>query len=116
MHSSVTFLFVLSLLVAALAGEKSKGRNRHGPDHRGPRKHPANIMFPACETFVDAMDNSAHSLMKANQIGPDACPDENLEDCMQTDAMKVRCSVEKAPSEECMAQMTAFLQGNTCNE
>ncbi|GBL84259.1 hypothetical protein AVEN_118647-1 [Araneus ventricosus] len=111
MHSSVIFLFVLSLVVVVFAEKDSNGRRR-----RGPPNNPANIMFPACKPFVDAMEKSGEDLFEADQIGHRACKEENSEDCISTDAMKVRCSVPDPPSEECMVQLTDFLQGNTCNE
>ncbi|XP_055953342.1 uncharacterized protein LOC129989052 [Argiope bruennichi] len=108
MQSSVTFLFVLSLVVAALA-EDDRPR-------RGPRENPINLMFPACTPFADAIEENAKTLSKGNMIGPRACKEENPDDCIKSDSLKVRCSVEETPSEECIAQLTAFLLGDTCNE
>ncbi|CAL1292299.1 unnamed protein product [Larinioides sclopetarius] len=62
------------------------------------------------------MEKSEDELHKADQIGHRACSDENRENCMKTDAMKVRCSATATPSEECIAELTAYLQGETCNQ
>ncbi|GBL84286.1 hypothetical protein AVEN_118666-1 [Araneus ventricosus] len=39
----------------------------------------------------------------------------NCKVCLKDDALKARCAVFEMPSEDCMAQLTAFMKGGICN-
>ncbi|GBL84274.1 hypothetical protein AVEN_118659-1 [Araneus ventricosus] len=108
MLSFVTIAIVLNLAVSGIAQESD------GPPER------ENVfikLFPACEPFVRAFENQAIDFVRKDEIGPESCADEEYYEgaCLENDAKKTRCAVPEMPSEECMAQMTAFMQGDVCN-
>ncbi|KAF8770911.1 hypothetical protein HNY73_018388 [Argiope bruennichi] len=82
-----------------------------------PRENVFIRLFPACEELVRAVENKAIDFSRNNEIGPETCEDEdNYEStCFVNDAIKTRCAVPEMPSEECMAQMKAFVQADVCN-
>ncbi|XP_055951374.1 uncharacterized protein LOC129987418 [Argiope bruennichi] len=102
MHYSIIIILILGLTVSALA-------QRRGTDHV------FSTIFPACKPVGDAMRSKFVEFLRSGQIGPRACKGQNQATCTKNDVKKVRCAVTEAPSDECVAQIKAFIQGNECN-
>ncbi|GBL84256.1 hypothetical protein AVEN_118644-1 [Araneus ventricosus] len=101
MHSSIVIALVLSLTASALAQRR--------------KAEVFSAMFPACKSVGDAMQTKFMDYLRSGQIGPRACKGQNQATCAKNDVKKVRCAVTEASSEECVAQINAFIQGNDCN-
>ncbi|GFY37237.1 hypothetical protein TNIN_496191 [Trichonephila inaurata madagascariensis] len=54
--------------------------------------------------------------MQSGEIGPRNCQEQDHKMCMWKDTERVRCAVTEEVPEGCLEQITAFVQGDTCNE
>ncbi|GFU46574.1 hypothetical protein NPIL_98741 [Nephila pilipes] len=108
-------IFALVSSFTTLAFAEEEPEDMHPPPD-GPN-FVVKALFPACLPFSNIMENKAFDLSKQGKLmGLEPCDQKHLEPCIEKDANTLRCEVPEEPSEECMAQITAFLKRQNCNK